>query len=110
GAFRDLAQLANPLPLFVHGVTDDRPIRGKLGEEQRLGGLADRLVGRPAVEARGTFIPVDDPLVEVADENGVTGFVEQGGLFADFLLGLFALGDVGVDDEDGFGSAAGVAD
>jgi len=46
--------------------------------------LADRFLGRPAVELLSTPIPVCDDVAHVANENGVMCEIQQAGLLRSF--------------------------
>src|SRR5262245_19075459 len=58
-----------------------------------------RLRGVPAVKIFGASIPKQDIVIQVANDNGVTRLIQEGGLFADALVGPPLLGDV-VDGQD----------
>src|SRR5579863_6086373 len=49
--------------------------------------LTESLIGGPTEKAFGAGVPIDDPVVHVADNDGVASKVEEIGLFADALFG-----------------------
>ena len=56
--------------------------------------IADSIFGMPSIKPLGTFVPIDNVIVQVARQNSILGFIEERCLFTDLILGAFTRGDV----------------
>src|SRR5262249_7137940 len=56
--------------------------------------LPQHVFKRPAVYALGTFVPIQDVVFKIADEDRVLSFVQQRGLLTNSLFGEFPLGNI----------------
>ena len=98
-----LAQFADPaagVEGFSRGFEEGRGIV----KEQILDGMSHRLVRGPAVEALSAQIPIQNTIVEAANDDGIPGIVEKSGLLADVRVCLAALqfrSGAGREDIDG---------
>jgi len=69
-----------------------------LFREENLGdGSSDRFLAGPAVNMLGALVPEEDVGFEVADDDGVSGDVDERGLLSDLFEGELALGDIALD-------------
>jgi hypothetical protein len=103
---RSVGQLALPVAVGEQGALD-LVGGGQLGVQQLVDDAAERGGAAVAVDALGAAVPVGDGAVEVADDDGVVGEVEElgllaqgGGLGGDLTLAAVLLGAVGGDADD----------
>src|SRR6185295_8224038 len=70
--------------------------------------FAEHFLGRPAVDFFGAFVPEQNILIEIANENGILCLVQQRGLFANLRFSAFTLGDVAANRDVLVGFSFGV--
>ena len=79
---------------------------GEAGAQQGVTGLSPGFGLGVSIEAFGAFVPEDDDVLGVANEDGLVGEVEQAGLFLQAVLAGCTFGDV-LSDADGDASLVG---
>jgi len=90
----DDGNFARPLALLQRGAARFVILFGVFLETQFLHRAAGRLVRSPAVDGLGAFVPEKHAALQVAEGDGIIGFVQQGGLLRNFFGGALALRDV----------------
>ena len=55
------------------------------------GVAANGLLRGPAVNPLGALIPIENPVLQVADDDGIAGEVQHPRLLRDFILGQFCV-------------------
>src|SRR5256885_3713453 len=87
--FGDLREFALPFATLDNLLFGDLEL-GQVGlalVKEVVGIFADRFGGSPAIERLGAFIPVANNVIKIADDDGVFGEIEKGGLFVEFFFG-----------------------
>src|SRR5215204_1732180 len=94
-----MPQFAGPLVLFHDGTPGLLELLGVLLIPRIAGAGADDLFPGPPVGALRPLIPIDDAVLQVADDDGLPRLVEERRLLVYALLGALALGDVVTDGD-----------
>ena len=93
-----MLKLAHPFATLIEAFGHVAGFRRRRALEQKLFDVfAGSLNRRPAVNAFGAVIPENNLPVQVAHDNRVVCFVQQGGLLADFFLGSLQFAHVNFD-------------
>ena len=95
-----LAQFAFPLAFGHQTLEGVHQVGSVLFEQKFTGDLADGFSRGPTIQGFRALVPIEDALIQVHNTDGVMGLSEQGGLFPDLFLCLFAFGDIARDNDD----------
>ena len=89
-----VSDFAFPSVLTKQLLVDFRQPRRKFCFQQMVYYFAQCFVSRIAIKFRRPFVPVGDPIVFVANNDGVVGQIQQARLFGELLFVAFALAQI----------------
>ncbi len=90
--FRDLNPVADPFAVLEQDLAGLVQARHIPLEEQIDGILAEGFLGRPAIQALGPLVPVDDSVLQIAHRDGVVGQVQEGHPFEQLFFNPLPVG------------------